>query len=108
VLEAGGERLEVEPEVDTPSRLAFVLPRGGERLTVRDAWFPGWEAEADGRPVPLLEAEGLRAIPLRGHERRVELHYRPGSFRVGLFVSLVSFGALGLLWFRSRRRAYKG
>lgn len=41
LLESGGEWLEVEPEVDTPSRLAFVLPRGGERLTVRDAWFLG-------------------------------------------------------------------
>jgi hypothetical protein len=104
VLESGGERLEVEPEVDTPSRLAFVLPRGGERLMVRDAWFPGWRAEADGESVELLEAEGLRAIPLRGHERRVELHYRPWSFRVGLFVSLLSLGAMGLLWVRAGRR----
>ncbi|HZI04712.1 MAG TPA: hypothetical protein VEZ71_11850, partial [Archangium sp.] len=103
LLESGGERLELEPEVDTPSRLAFVLPRGGERLTVRDAWFPGWEAEADGRPVPVLEAEGLRAIALRGDERRVELRYRPGSFRTGLTVSLVSLGVLVVLWFRSRR-----
>jgi hypothetical protein len=104
VLESGGERLEVEPEVDTPSRLAFVLPRGGERLMVRDAWFPGWRAEADGESVELLEAEGLRAIALRGHERRVELHYRPWSFRVGLFVWLLSLGAMGLLWVRAGRR----
>jgi hypothetical protein len=103
LLESGGERLELEPEVDLPSRLVFTLPRGGERLTVRDAWFPGWEAEADGEPVPLLEAEGLRAIALRGSERRVELHYRPGSFRTGLTLSLVSLGVLGLLWFRARR-----
>jgi hypothetical protein len=108
VLEAGGERLELEPEVETPSRLAFVLPRGGERLTVRDAWFPGWEAEADGAPVPLLEAEGLRAIPLRGNEKRVELHYRPQSFRAGLLLSLVSLGVLGLLWFRPGRRTRMG
>ncbi|QRK10127.1 hypothetical protein JQX13_08540 [Archangium violaceum] len=103
LLESGGERLELEPEVDLPSRLVFTLPRGGERLTVRDAWFPGWEAEADGEPVPLLEAEGLRAIALRGSERRVELHYRPGSFVTGLTLSLVSLGVLGLLWFRARR-----
>src|SRR5262249_48119634 len=90
VLESGGERLEGEPEVDGPSRLVFGLPRGGERLAVRDAWFPGWEAEADGEPLPLLDAEGLRAIPLHGVERRVELRYRPGSFRMGLSVSLVS------------------
>jgi hypothetical protein len=108
VLETGGERLELEPEVETPSRLAFVLPRGGERLTVRDAWFPGWEAEADGAPVPLLEAEGLRAIPLRGNEKRVELHYRPQSFRAGLLLSLVSLGVLGLLWFRPGRRTRMG
>ncbi len=104
VLESGGERLELEPAVDLPSRLAFVLPRGGERLVVRDAWFPGWEAEADGAPVPLLEAEGLRAIPLHGNERRVELHYRPGSFRAGLMVSLVSLAVLALLCLRPRRR----
>jgi len=106
LLESGGERLEVEPEVDTPSRLAFVLPRGGERLTVRDAWFPGWEAEVDGRPVPVLEAEGLRAIALRGDERRVELHYRPGSFRTGLTVSLVSLGVLAVLCLRPGRQKH--
>jgi hypothetical protein len=102
-LEAGGERLELEPEVDTPSRLVFSLPRGGQRLTVRDAWFPGWEAEADGEPVPLLEEDGLRALTLRGHERRVELRYRPRSFRVGLAVSLVSLVAWGLIPILRRR-----
>lgn len=107
VLESGGERLELEPEVDESSRLVFALPRGGERLTVRDAWFPGWEAEADGEPVPLLDAEGLRAIALRGSERRVELRYRPGSFLTGLSVSLVSLVALGLLCLRREREAHR-
>jgi hypothetical protein len=108
VLESGGERLELRPEVDLPSRLVFVLPRGGERLLVRDTWFPGWEAEADGAPVPLLESEGLRAIPLHGTERRVELHYRPQSFRTGALLSLVSLGVLGLLGWRARRRERVG
>ena len=95
VLESGGERLELEAEVDEPSRLVFALPRGGERPTVRDAWFPGWEAEVEGETIPLLDAEGLRAIALRGSEHRVELRYRTGSFRLGLGGSLMSLGVLG-------------
>jgi hypothetical protein len=104
LLQSGPEQLELEPEVDTPERLVFNLPRAGERLLIRDAWFPGWEAEADGAPVPVLEAEGLRAIALRGSERRVELRYRPGSFRLGLGGSLMSLVALALLWRQSPRK----
>jgi len=103
LLHAGGERVALTPEVDTPSRLVFSLPRGGERLLVRDAWFPGWEAEADGEPVPVEDEEGLRALPLRGHERRVELRYRPRSFLLGLAVSLGSLGVLALLALLDRR-----
>jgi hypothetical protein len=64
-------------------------------LFFSDAWYPGWEATVDGQPVPLHRANILfRAVPVPAGEHRVELRYRPASFRWG---ALISLGALALL-----------
>jgi len=80
---AGGETVF---EVDAPERI--VLRTRGERaaiLVLADAWYPGWEARVDGEPAPLLRANlALRAVPVSPGEHRVELRYRPASFRLGL------------------------
>ena len=77
-LEDAGERIDLD--VDVPDRSVLVLA---------DAWFPGWEAEVDGRPAPLLRANAaFRAVDLPPGTRAVSFRYRPRSFRVGAAVSL--------------------
>jgi len=53
---------------------------GGEPalVVVADAYFPGWAATVDGRPAPVLRADGAFvgvAVPAGDHH--VELAYRP-------------------------------
>jgi hypothetical protein len=92
------ERAEIATSASVPSLL--VLTR---------SWDAGWEARLDGTPVPLRRAQlALLAVDVPAGEHRLELRYRPFSFRVGLGVSaagLVGLLALALAGPPGRRRA---
>ncbi len=65
-------------------------------LVLTRTWDPGWSAKIDGVPIPLLRAHiALVALVLPAGEHRVELTYRPASFRIGLGLSAA--GLLGVL-----------
>jgi len=73
-------------------------------LVVLDAYAPGWRAEVDGRPAPLLQADGVfRAVPLPPGRHQVECRYRPASLAWGGVVSLGV--ALGMAATFARRAA---
>jgi len=92
------ERAEIATSASSPSLL--VLTR---------SWDAGWEARLDGTPVPLRRAQlALLAVDVPAGEHRLELRYRPLSFRVGLGLSaagLVGLLALALAGPPGRRRA---
>jgi hypothetical protein len=104
-------RLEGEGSVTVESRSAGlwrlrVEAARADRLTVADAMFPGWIARLDGRRVDLAAQPGeamALSVPAGGH--RVELVYRPGSFRLGCAAAAVAAGILLLAWRRMPRRA---
>ncbi|MBI4870852.1 MAG: hypothetical protein HY814_04720 [Candidatus Riflebacteria bacterium] len=75
-------------------RVDFEL-EGRGLLVVLDQFYPGWEARVDGRPRPIRKVCGLfRGVEVSGGERRLEMFYRPLSFRLG---GAISLGALALL-----------
>ncbi len=79
------ERAELATSASAPSLL--VLTR---------SWDPGWEARIDGVPVGVLRAQlSLLAVVVPVGEHRLEIAYRPVSFRVGLGLSAA--GLLGIL-----------
>ncbi len=79
-------------DVDSPS---------GGTLVVANAGYPGWEACVDGRRVPIRGGDGRRQeVALPAGRARVELAYRPLSFRIGLAVSAASALLLALLVLR--------
>lgn len=78
-------------------------------LMLGEGYDPGWRAEVDGRPAPVLVADhALRAVPLPPGEHSVELRYEPPGLRLGLAIS--AGGAIGLAialgwsWWPSLRR----
>jgi hypothetical protein len=81
-LADGPERAELTTTASVPSLL--VLTR---------SWDPGWKALVDGEPVAVLRAQiAFLAVIVPAGEHRLELAYRPSSFRAGLGLS-----AAGLL-----------
>jgi hypothetical protein len=65
-------------------------------LVLTRTWDPGWTAKIDGVPAPVLRAQiALLALVIPPGEHRVELAYRPVSFRFG--IGLSAAGLLGVL-----------
>ena len=65
-------------------------------LLLTDAWYPGWQALANGRPVPIYRADLLfRAVPVGPGVQHITLTFRPLSLLVGLELSGVA--VIGLL-----------
>jgi uncharacterized membrane protein YfhO len=95
--------LHYEPEVIS----AVVNTPTAGWLVLTDAWYPGWDATVDGEHVPVERADILfRAIPVPAGEHNVEWNYQPGSYRLGLAVSLCALGLLtaGIAWLVFSRR----
>jgi Bacterial membrane protein YfhO len=86
-------------------RLDCDSPAGGYAVLL-DEWAPGWSAAADGRPAPILLADGLfRAVPVEPGPHRIVFRYRTPGLRAGAALSLLAWlaGAAWLLWARRRR-----
>ena len=82
------------------SRSSFKGPLSGKKwLVFNDTFSPGWRAWVDGEPAPIHRAFGFfMAVPLGPSVNRVDFRYEPASFRLGLFISLLSLG-MGLAAF---------
>jgi hypothetical protein len=70
-------------------------------VTVADPMFPGWNARLDGNAVSLAARPGeAMTIEVPAGMHRVELVYRPGSFRWGCALALLSAALLAVAWTR--------
>ena len=64
-------------------------------LLLLDAYYPGWKAEVDGRPVEIFRADGFfRAVKIPAGKHVVSFSYFPDIFKRSLYVS----GAGFLVW----------
>jgi hypothetical protein len=73
-------------------------------LVVREAYARGWQATVNGRPAPVLRADGRhQAIPVPAGTSTVRLRYRPPHVRWAAALSVVSALALMAAWRRPRR-----
>lgn len=62
-------------------------------VVVLESLLPGWKASVDGEPRDIFPAQiAFMAVPVSSTEREVVLRYRPATFRLGLFLTLLCFG----------------
>jgi uncharacterized membrane protein YfhO len=84
----------------TPHRIVAQTSSASAGLLVfSEIYYPaGWKAAVDGRPVEILKADGLlRAVCLPSGEHRVEMNFRPRTFRLGLWTSLLFLGGIAIV-----------
>ncbi len=78
-------------------RVMAHLPAPGY-LVVADGFYPGWRATAAGKELAIRQAnEAFRAVRLPAGTFQVDFHYRPASFKIGLFCFLLAV-AIAVAW----------
>jgi len=96
----GAERAEIV-EWEDPDRLVLDVELASAGwVVIADTWYPGWRAEVDGEAAPIHPANlAFRAVPVGAGSHRVELHYRPTSFRLGVGLFVAACAACAVLTF---------
>jgi hypothetical protein len=70
-------------------------------LVTRDSFARGWTAAVDGRPAPVLRANGKqRAVAVPAGRHVVDLRYRPPGLMTGLVLAGAAAAACVALWVR--------
>jgi hypothetical protein len=76
-------------------------------ILLNEIYYPGWQADVDGKPVEILRADGIfRALFTAAGDHRIEFRFRPRHFAWGAAISLLTLlgylGYVALIW-RKRR-----
>jgi hypothetical protein len=60
-------------------------------LKLSVAWYPGWHADLDGQPLPILRVDhALMGVIVPAGDNEVAFNFRSNRFGAGLAISLVS------------------
>ena len=75
-------------------------------LRVAVPYFPGWQAEVDGRAVAVVPVDlALTGVMAPEGNHELVVRYRPARFAIGAAISLAAWVAvLAWLWWGFRRR----
>ena len=96
----------------SPDELVIqVGPRPNGTLVLSEIWYPGWQAEADGRAIPVHRCNSiLRCLKLDAADEPLEIRmrFRPATLRWGAAVSIVSLLIVILVLSVVRRRTIAG
>ena len=67
-------------------------------VVLTDAWDPNWTVLVDDLPATITRADVIfRAVQVSEGTHRIEFLYRPRSFYIGLLLSAVGIGILGII-----------
>jgi hypothetical protein len=91
-----GDRYEARYQSDHSTLLRIAVP-----------YFPGWQAEVDGRPVSVIPVDlALMGAVVPAGDHELVVRYRSSRFAIGAGISVVAWlAALFFLWWGFRRRA---
>ena len=82
-----------------------VSTKSAATLVLSENAYPGWEAEVDGLPTPILRANvAFRAVAVPAGDHLVSFRFRPESARLGAMFSALFLGTgLGFILVRRYR-----
>lgn len=89
-ISAEAEQVEIvsEGNCQVDIRTKCIKPR---LLVLTDILYPGWEAVVDQKPQPIIRSNYVaRGVVLQEGTHAVTFRYRPGSFYLGLIISVLS------------------
>ena len=89
---------EVQLTVDVPSAGFLVLT---------DTFYPGWQATVDGQLVKIWRANlAFRAVAVEAGQHEIIFSYRPRSFTIGLWTSVITILVIAVIigWLLMRRK----
>jgi hypothetical protein len=84
----------------TPQRMIIDTKADTEGwVTFRRSWYPGWKIRIDEGDTknPVLTDGNFMGISVPAGKHRLELFYFPGSFYIGLMISIISVVLVGFL-----------
>ncbi len=97
-----------------PGRASVLSARGGHLdvrgegpglLVATDAWDPGWSAEVDGTPAPIVRVNHIQmGVAVGPGLRRVVFRHRARGLSAGVLLSFLGFGLLAVAAWRQRAR----
>ncbi len=105
-IHSAGGRVQLVHQANNTLWLRAACPQQAV-LVIRETLLPGWRAWIDGKPAPLLYADGIhRALLVPAGDHEVRLRFRPPRWEAGLAISGISLlGWLaGMLWLRGSAR----
>jgi len=90
----------------SPNRLTITVEAEGEgHVVVNQNYYDGWKAKGGLAVEPV---NGLLGVKVSHQVKQVELYYRPTSFVIGAWVSLISCGGAAFWCRRLRRQERRG
>lgn len=72
-------------------------------LFVSEPYYPGWEVLVDGVNSNLRNVEGFMGVDLNEGPHSVVLCYDPLSFKLGFWITVISFSFTSIFYLRHRR-----
>jgi hypothetical protein len=99
---------EIVDEIPTRVTVAANMQTAG-LLVLADLWYEGWQAQVDGRDVPIMRANhALRGVLLPAGRSILVFTYEPHSLSVGVRLMLTAVVALASWLTLSALRAFRG
>jgi len=92
VLMDDQDKIIEEPLLSQPNSNQLILAvKNRGKLVIHDTFYPGWQARVNDQPVTIYPYEDIfRSVEVIQDNSRVEFNFRPRSFYLGAWISLIS------------------